>query len=143
MNEPLRSKYQMKSFSAPNWNVLEIPWGSQVKKPVAWETSEKFCINSKIVPVLESRIQKSCKLLASNLIKKDPSTGIFLWVAFSVLDFFETLLNPYYTRGFFLYATKTLKDLWFSDVFWGYGKRPVVWYTFKKCQKNTEHESFC
>ena len=40
---------------------------------------------------------------------------------------FLTLVIPFYATGLFLYPLKTSKNLWLSDVFWGYRKRPVAW----------------
>ena len=40
---------------------------------------------------------------------------------------FLTLVIPFYATGLFLYPLKTSKNLWLSDVFRGYRKRPVAW----------------
>ena len=35
-------------------------------------------------------------------------------------------LNPFHATGLFLHPLKTSENLWFSDVFRGYGKRPAT-----------------
>ena len=35
-------------------------------------------------------------------------------------------INTFHATGVFLYSLKTLENLWFSDVFRGYRKRPVT-----------------
>ena len=37
------------------------------------------------------------------------------------------LFNPFYATGLFLYPLKASENLWFSDVFKKYRKRPVAW----------------
>ena len=39
----------------------------------------------------------------------------------------QKYLNPFHATGFFWYPLKTSENLWFSDVFRGYRKRPVAW----------------
>ena len=81
---------------------------------------------------------------------------------------FYIIYNIFYTRqltyitvtGLFLYSLKTSKNLWFSDVFWGYRKRPVTWNGFrarltcnllrllverksKKCSSTDIHKIIC
>ena len=41
----------------------------------------------------------------------------------------ECTFNLLHATGLFLYPLKTLENLWFSDVFRGYTKRPVTWKT--------------
>ena len=43
------------------------------------------------------------------------------------LNQIKNLINPFYATGLFLYPRKTSENLWFSDVFKGYKKRPVAW----------------
>ena len=38
-----------------------------------------------------------------------------------------SLINPFYATILFLYPMKTSEKLWFSDVSWGYRKRPKTW----------------
>ena len=38
----------------------------------------------------------------------------------------QLLLNPFHAYCLFLYLLNTSKNLWFSDVFRGYRKRPVT-----------------
>ena len=40
---------------------------------------------------------------------------------------FQLLLNPFHAIGLFLYLLKTSENLWFSDIFRAYRKRPVAW----------------
>ena len=40
-------------------------------------------------------------------------------------------INPFLPTCLFLYPLKTSENLWFSDVFRGYRKRPVTWNEFK------------
>ena len=70
------------------------------------------------------------------------------------------LINLFHTDDIYLYPPKTSENLWFSDVFRGYRKRPVAWnvliglnhysiinwvnnlnpaniYSFKVCNRNT------
>ena len=35
-------------------------------------------------------------------------------------------INPFHASDLFFYCLKTLEDLWFSDVYRGYRKRPVA-----------------
>ena len=37
------------------------------------------------------------------------------------------LINPFHVSGLFLYPLKTSENLWFSDVFKDYRKRPDAW----------------
>ena len=39
----------------------------------------------------------------------------------------QLLINPFHAAGLFLYLLKTSENIWFSDVFRGYRKRPVAW----------------
>ena len=45
------------------------------------------------------------------------------------IDFFRAIkrLNPFHTTDLFWYPQKTSENLWFSNVFKGYQKRPVAW----------------
>ena len=43
-----------------------------------------------------------------------------------VFEIEESPLNPFHVTGLFLYFLKTSENLWFSDVFRGYRKRPVT-----------------
>ena len=43
----------------------------------------------------------------------------------SAAPLINTLLNPFYATGLFLYPLKTSENQRFSDVFMGYRKRPV------------------
>ena len=38
----------------------------------------------------------------------------------------EIFLHPFHATDFFVYRLKTQENLWFSDVFRGYRKRPVT-----------------
>ena len=38
----------------------------------------------------------------------------------------NSIVNPFHATGLFLYPLKTSTNLWFSDTFRGYGKRPVT-----------------
>ena len=40
---------------------------------------------------------------------------------------FDSSINSLRTTGLFLYPLKTSKNLWFSDIFLGYRKRPLAW----------------
>ena len=35
-------------------------------------------------------------------------------------------VDKFHATGFFLYPLKTSENVWYSDIFWGYGKRPVA-----------------
>ena len=37
------------------------------------------------------------------------------------------IINPFHATDLFRYPLKTSENLWFSDVFGGYQKRPVAW----------------
>ena len=58
---------------------------------------------------------------------------IYLWrIKTYLLTLFKTrvcplLLNPFHATGLFLYLLKTSENLWFSDTFREYRKRPVAW----------------
>ena len=45
---------------------------------------------------------------------------------------FENTFNPFHVTGLFRYPLKISGNLWFSDVFRGYRKRPVVWNGLKE-----------
>ena len=45
------------------------------------------------------------------------------------------LLNPFDATGFFRYPLKTSENIWFSDVFRGYRKRPVAWNRLRSKNK--------
>ena len=36
-------------------------------------------------------------------------------------------INPFQAIDLFLYPLKTSENLWFSDAFWEFRKRPVAW----------------
>ena len=42
---------------------------------------------------------------------------------------FQVIINPDHVTGLFLYHLKTLENLWFSDVFGGYRKRPMAGFS--------------
>ena len=48
-------------------------------------------------------------------------------ILLSTLNFRQyTFINPFHATGLFWYPLKTSENLWFSDVFRGYRKRPVA-----------------
>ena len=44
-----------------------------------------------------------------------------------ILLWFILFVNPFHVTGVILYPLKTSENLWFSDIFRGYRKRPVAW----------------
>ena len=46
----------------------------------------------------------------------------------------RSIFKPFHATGLFRYLLKTSENHWFSDVFKGYRKRPVVWNGLKSCQ---------
>ena len=43
------------------------------------------------------------------------------------LKTFNLLIDPFHATGLFLYPLKILENVWFSNVFSGYRKKPVAW----------------
>ena len=45
-------------------------------------------------------------------------------------------VNPFHSASHFLYPLKTSENLWFSNVFRGYRKRPVAWFGLMMIKSN-------
>ena len=68
----------------------------------------------------------------SSLLRTLCNYGIFRRRIYSKHSLVQTrvcqlLLNPFHDTPLFLYLLKTSENLWFSDVFRGYRKRPLAW----------------
>ena len=78
-------------------------------------------------------IQDRTEYLRSNILLRTLSNySIFRRPIYSKHSLVQTgvcqlLFNPFHATGLFLYLLKTSENLWFSDVFRGYRKRPVAW----------------
>ena len=121
--------------------ILENLWFSDVfrgygKRPVAWNGIFKFLCHPDVFRTLLYTplwyiLKKACRISKMEYFIKNPMAYLDVRCIRNIRLFrmrvCQLLLNPFHATGLLLHLLKILENLWFSDVFRGYGKRPVAW----------------
>ena len=119
-----------------SWHIQNQRHTDSTFKHLSWNILFKFLCHPDVFRTLLYTplwyiLKKACRISKMEYFIKNPMAYLDVRCIRNIRLFrmrvCQLLLNPFHATGLLLHLLKILENLWFSDVFRGYGKRPVAW----------------